>query len=268
VLKLTKSLKPSLLRNSSSLNKKKSPKPFQQSQSVVFSSDGSESSCSFVSNKSERIKLNIGGVKYETTLHTLQQYPDTLLGKMFSEKNRHIVYKDEEGFYFIDRDGNLFSIILNYHRYGQVIIPPAVSGRAACKELDFFQIPHNTPYLRDLLQSIGDEVPSRSIFELADTMIVTIKPYLLEKAKKKSFFCVRLSASPEAVDEGADIVYTDYVLYTYLNGKGTNRSALECERRVLEHLERTTGLQCDIDYYHIQDEKILGLKVRYLKLRW
>lgn len=53
-----------------------------------------------------------------------------------------------------------------------------------------------------LLIILLEEVPNRSIFELADIMMVTVRPYLVEKAKKKSFFCIRLSASPEAVDEG------------------------------------------------------------------
>jgi hypothetical protein len=80
----TKSLKPSLKSTAPIKAKPKElPQLLQQQQSPpmslsVFSSEGSESSqCSFVSpiNKFERIKLNVGGEKYETTLFTLQQYP-------------------------------------------------------------------------------------------------------------------------------------------------------------------------------------------------
>ena len=53
------------------------------------------------------IKLNVGGKIYKTTLDTLQKDPDSMLSAMFS--GRHELRKDEEdGAYFIDRDGKLF----------------------------------------------------------------------------------------------------------------------------------------------------------------
>jgi len=53
-----------------------------------------------------RVKLNVGGVKFVTSLDTLLMHPDSMLGSMFSGKYR--LEKDEKGFFFIDRDGTHF----------------------------------------------------------------------------------------------------------------------------------------------------------------
>ncbi len=47
---------------------------------------------------------------------TLQQYPDTLLGAMFSERNQALVHHSAE--YFFDRNGDLFAPILDFYRHG------------------------------------------------------------------------------------------------------------------------------------------------------
>ena len=53
------------------------------------------------------VKLNVGGKIYKTTLDTLRKDPDSMLCAMFS--GRHELKPDEEdGAYFIDRDGKLF----------------------------------------------------------------------------------------------------------------------------------------------------------------
>eukprot|EP01083_Nonionella_stella_P260761 888656_1 len=69
----------------------------------------------------EPITLNVGGLKYETSLHTLTKYRDSVLSKMFEGKFSLKPTKD--GSYFIDRDGTFFGMILNYLRTGQIIIP-------------------------------------------------------------------------------------------------------------------------------------------------
>lgn len=60
------------------------------------------------------IKLNIGGHRYCIALSTLRQYPDTMLGAMFS--GRHTLISDADGSFFIDRDGTHFRYILNLLR--------------------------------------------------------------------------------------------------------------------------------------------------------
>ena len=67
------------------------------------------------------MRLSVGGVLFETSIETLKSDPDSMLSAMFS--GRHNVTKDEDGRYFIDRDGTHFRYILNYLRDGNTYIP-------------------------------------------------------------------------------------------------------------------------------------------------
>jgi BTB/POZ domain-containing adapter for CUL3-mediated RhoA degradation protein len=73
----------------------------------------------------EIIKLNIGGHMFVTTSQTLlgkgQNYFTTLLD------NRFAPLKDGEA-YFIDRDGQYFTPLLEYLRTGELHIPGNLSG--------------------------------------------------------------------------------------------------------------------------------------------
>ena len=76
----------------------------------------------------ELVKLNVGGVKYETTLTTLTaDGDDSMLGSMFS--GRHELHPDDDGEVFIDRDGKHFGHILNVLRDSSVAVN--INDRAA-----------------------------------------------------------------------------------------------------------------------------------------
>jgi hypothetical protein len=60
------------------------------------------------------VKLNVGGVRVTTSLTTLRRFPDTMMGSMFS--GRHTITPEEDGYFFIDRDGTHFRHILNFLR--------------------------------------------------------------------------------------------------------------------------------------------------------
>ena len=114
-----------------------------------------------ISKFKKRVKLNVGGMKFETTLTTLvngglQSVPSDPLvgsfGSLFSKalppasfdqdehcsnsmlaamfSGRHEVDTDEEGYVFIDRDGTHFGIILNFLRSGRVTLPGNSEARS------------------------------------------------------------------------------------------------------------------------------------------
>ena len=56
---------------------------------------------------SSTIKLNVGGKIYKTTLDTLRKDPDSMLCAMFSGRFE-LKADEDDGAYFIDRDGKLF----------------------------------------------------------------------------------------------------------------------------------------------------------------
>ena len=67
---------------------------------------------------SEGVKINVGGRVFKTTLKTLQKESESLLSSMFSE--RYDLKKEDDGCFFIDRDGTNFHHILNYLRVGKI----------------------------------------------------------------------------------------------------------------------------------------------------
>jgi hypothetical protein len=76
------------------------------------------------------IKLDVGGIRYKTTLNTLLSYPESMLSNMFSSKHKlndvsdgyYFIDMDRElnidsdGYYFIDRDGEIFKYIIKFLR--------------------------------------------------------------------------------------------------------------------------------------------------------
>ena len=85
------------------------------------------------------IKLNVGGHVLATTLATLTRYPDTMLGAMSS--GRHALVKDDNGAYFIDRDGTHFREIVNFLRAPEVYSTDAMVDRVKLElkiEADFY----------------------------------------------------------------------------------------------------------------------------------
>jgi K+ channel tetramerisation domain. len=73
------------------------------------------------SKPNEVVKISIGGTKFYTTLKTLTSRPGTYISHLFS--NPEQLLKDDEGFYFIDRDGSYFIYVLNYLRGHKLNIP-------------------------------------------------------------------------------------------------------------------------------------------------
>lgn len=89
----------------------------------------------------EVITLNVGGVLYTTTRSTLSKYPDSMIGAMFNGQFVPTNF-DQQGNYFIDRDGDIFRIILNFLRSGRLCLPQSFKDYDLLEaEVDYYQIP-------------------------------------------------------------------------------------------------------------------------------
>lgn len=64
----------------------------------------------------EVVKLNIGGTYFSTSLSTLQRYPTSTLGIMFTSQRRDMLPRDADGCIFLDRSGKYFEHILQFLR--------------------------------------------------------------------------------------------------------------------------------------------------------
>eukprot|EP00005_Dracoamoeba_jomungandri_P011667 CAMPEP_0174267264 /NCGR_PEP_ID=MMETSP0439-20130205/33022_1 /TAXON_ID=0 /ORGANISM="Stereomyxa ramosa, Strain Chinc5" /LENGTH=379 /DNA_ID=CAMNT_0015354663 /DNA_START=27 /DNA_END=1163 /DNA_ORIENTATION=+ len=92
-----------------------------------------------VTSKDRRVKLNVGGKLFETTSTTLiNREPLSFLAAMFSGSFPDQV--DKEGYYFIDRDGEYFGVLLNYLRTGHIAIDheDIQQKRSILREAAFF----------------------------------------------------------------------------------------------------------------------------------
>eukprot|EP01006_Ploeotia_vitrea_P006185 TRINITY_DN12485_c0_g2_i1.p1 TRINITY_DN12485_c0_g2~~TRINITY_DN12485_c0_g2_i1.p1 ORF type:complete len:564 (-),score=59.87 TRINITY_DN12485_c0_g2_i1:245-1936(-) len=88
----------------------------------------------------DRIVLNVGGVHHHTTVSTLKQADGSMLQAMFS--GRFSLDSDEDGSYFLDRDGTLFRYVLDFLRTGEFESPenPSLLERLS-EEADFYCLP-------------------------------------------------------------------------------------------------------------------------------
>ncbi|CAG8448829.1 9799_t:CDS:2 [Diversispora eburnea] len=154
--------------------------------------------------ESERIILNVGGIKYQTYRSTLTLYPDTLLATMFQDRNKSLIHpiNNKGNEYFIDRNGYAFRYVLEYYRTGQIFWPDEnvnnntslnychcnhyynsnkqqqpltvlVSRKELMIELDYFQIPFTIPKEEKPRLATTDEMAEKlDIFVKALNLVI------------------------------------------------------------------------------------------------
>jgi len=94
-----------------------------------------------------------------------------MLAAMFS--GRMSVKRDRNNRYFIDRDGKLFSFILNYLRTGLVHVDKRQEDiEAILEEAEFFALDELCNYLKSELQKIQERIQLESILASQPSRIV------------------------------------------------------------------------------------------------
>lgn len=96
------------------------------------------------------IKFNVGGKHFEVSRDLIMKDGDastdnnehtssatTMLSRLVSDT----WLENPESEVFIDRDGDIFSYILNYLRYGEVVLPHNMPKEGFLRDLDFYGIP-------------------------------------------------------------------------------------------------------------------------------
>jgi len=105
-----------------------------------------------------RVILNVGGNRFDTSVATLVKDQNSMLAAMFSGRYRMKV--EEDGSYFIDRDGSHFRYVLNYLRDNTVSLPPNRQIHLELlREANFYQlvglVEHTKSSLKRLEQVLG-----------------------------------------------------------------------------------------------------------------
>lgn len=89
------------------------------------------------SDESTVVHLNVGGAYFSTYKSTLCKYPGTMLEVMFS--GRHVLIKDSDGRYFIDRPPKPFRSILTFLQTGQIYWPTKSEDKKLLEdEINYF----------------------------------------------------------------------------------------------------------------------------------
>ncbi|XP_035409257.1 potassium channel regulatory protein [Cygnus atratus] len=87
----------------------------------------------------EVVALSVGGVRFVTRASTLRQFPESRLARMLSEDDQE--FKLVNGEFFVDRDGTLFSYILDFLRTLQVSLPADFSDfERLRREAEFYEL--------------------------------------------------------------------------------------------------------------------------------
>ena len=94
-----------------------------------------------VYDRQERIVINVSGLRYETQLKTLSQFPETLLGNP-DKRNRY--YDPLRNEYFFDRNRTSFDAILYYYQScGKLRRPVNVPLDVFLEEIKFYDLGEN-----------------------------------------------------------------------------------------------------------------------------
>jgi hypothetical protein len=139
-----------------------------------------------------RVKLDVGGVHFTTSLTTLMTEPDSMLAAMFS--GRHELEKDDDGRVFIDRDGELFKYVLQYLRE---------------RELDLFQLPSGVKQrlkreaafycLPKLEEKLGSDAEAKA---LPGSVHLAVELVRVGSAEQRQFSNSIFGSTPQNVEFG------------------------------------------------------------------
>ncbi|NXK24799.1 KCNRG protein, partial [Arenaria interpres] len=85
----------------------------------------------------EVVVLSVGGVRFVTRASTLQRFPESRLARMLNDDDQE--FKLVNGEFFVDRDGTLFSYIMDFLRTLQVSLPTDFSDyQRLRREAEFY----------------------------------------------------------------------------------------------------------------------------------
>jgi len=113
----------------------------------------------------EWVLLNVGGVHYKTTKSTLCRFPDSFLARLCHDNNALKSQKDREDAILIDRDGEYFSVVLNFLRHGNIILNKNLVEEGVLEEAEFYNIPELVKMCEKRIQARQQqEIKSKPVY--------------------------------------------------------------------------------------------------------
>ena len=112
-------------------------KSYDTCTKLIPPDSGEEMVTDFTPSKCERIKFNVGGKIFECYSSTLKRFPKSKLANL-DEKSGAFYSKDGE--YFFDRNPDIFEVILDACRTGELHMPRETCHSSLKHELEFWEI--------------------------------------------------------------------------------------------------------------------------------
>jgi len=130
------------------------------------------------------VDINVGGVVFESSRHTLVQQPGSLLERLMT--GRAQAPRDKDGRIFLDRDSSLFRTILNFLRSPDVPPPSrdAQESEAVCREAEYLGI-RFFPF--PLVYAVGghdgaDHLPAAEVLDVENQCWRPCRPMRTERS--------------------------------------------------------------------------------------
>lgn len=161
------------------------------------------------------ISLNVGGQWYSTTWSTLNRFDSRALQQMLRNPN-------EDGNFFLDRDGKMFQYILGFLRNGKLCLPSDFSEfDSLTTEVIFF----NISSLSQCLEKIKQEKLKVRYLEIMETnfkgrVTIVLKgkkedleelPLTLEKSENYKFAEISSYVETFSLDENARLLLAEHL---------------------------------------------------------
>lgn len=191
------------------------------------------------------LTLNVGGRYFTTTRSTLvNKEPDSMLARMFRDKDAWGNKQDTKGAFLIDRSPEYFEPILNYLRHGQLIVNEGVNLLGVLEEAKFF---HVESLIEQIEVAIKNSQPADDHSPIPRKEFIR---YLLATPTKSELRCQGLNFS------GTDLSRLDL---RYINFKMANLSRCNLSHANLcsANLERTDLSGAVLDGANLQAVKML-----------
>lgn len=161
------------------------------------------------------IHLNVGGSLYSTCVETISSQPDSMLARMFLGQLDSA--KDDNGAYFIDRNGTLFRYVLNYLRTGTLELPASFCDWEQLREeAEFFQL--GSQFIEEI-DKAQNQQDSFTVTIVVDKRSIAlkfkdVKPYP-ESPLREIFFGVYEQTSFKMEDNKV-IIDRDGIIFRYI----------------------------------------------------
>lgn len=131
------------------------------------------------------VQFNVGGKHFEISRACVSKHPDSILGRLMSDDSQSQPI-------FIDRNGDVFALVLDYMRYGSVVLPVTVPEETFLRDLDHYGIVYTEGSVR---RDSFEEMPS--VIAEHQVQIDTLRARtesldLSNKMEQLASFCFRL----------------------------------------------------------------------------